>query len=66
MEGEPFRIDLCRACKGYVKTYVGEGEEDLFLSDWSTLHLDLLAVRRGFRRLGASLYDIPEERGMAA
>jgi FdhE protein len=67
VEGDDrLRIDACDGCKGYVKTYVGEGEEDLFLSDWSTLHLDLLAVRRGFRRLGASLYDIPDEGGMAA
>lgn len=67
VEGEDrLRIDTCDACKGYVKTYAGEGEEGLFLNDWSTLHLDLLAAKRGFRRLGASLYELPQERGMAA
>lgn len=63
---ERLRIDACLACRGYVKTYAAAGEEELFLNDWSTLHLDRLAARRGFRRLGASLYELPEERGMAA
>jgi FdhE protein len=61
------RIDACEDCKGYVKTYVDQGDEELFLSDWSTLHLDVLARRRGFRRIGASLYALPDgERGFPA
>jgi FdhE protein len=55
------RIDGCGACGGYLKTYTGEGDEELFLADWPTLHLDLAAVQRGFRRMGASLYDLPDE-----
>lgn len=59
MEGEPaLRIDHCEACKGYLKTYVGEGSEGLFLADWTSLHLDLLALDRGLKRLGRSLYDV--------
>jgi FdhE protein len=59
MEGEPaLRIDHCEACRGYLKTYVGEGSEDLFLADWTSLHLDLLALDRGLKRLGRSLYDM--------
>jgi FdhE protein len=59
IEGEErLRIDACKECNGYVKTYVGEGEEPLFLADWTTLHLDLLAKDRGLERKGASLYEI--------
>lgn len=57
-EGEPMRIDVCESCKGYVKTYTGQGEEKLFLADWTTLHLDVLARERGFERKGISLYEL--------
>lgn len=59
--GEPgFRLDACGECGGYTKTWVGDGDGDasLFLSEWPTLHLDALAKERGFRRAGASLYDV--------
>ncbi len=52
------RVDLCTACKGFLKTYVGEGEEDLFLADWTSLHLDVLARERGYARKGATLYQL--------
>jgi FdhE protein len=55
---ERFRIDVCRDCNGYIKTYTGEGEEDLLLADWTTLHLDILAGREGFQRRAGSLYEI--------
>jgi len=59
IEGEEaLRLDACQECKGYVKTYAGEGDEALFLADWSTLHLDLLAAERGYERKGASLYSL--------
>lgn len=62
VEGEVgLRIDVCAACGGYVKTYTGEGDEELFLADWPTLHLDVLAMGRGFQRVGASLYEIPKD-----
>ena len=58
IEGElGLRIDHCAACSGYIKTYDGQGDENLFLSDWSSLHLDVLASDRGLKRLAASLYD---------
>ena len=57
VEGESgLRIDHCASCSGYIKTYDGQGNESLFLSDWSSLHLDLLASDRGLKRLAASLY----------
>jgi FdhE protein len=52
------RLDVCEGCKGYVKTCVTEGAEALFLADWPTLHLDLAARNHGFRRVGASLYEV--------
>lgn len=52
------RIDWCESCRGYLKTYDGEGREDLLLSDWTSLHLDVLARDRGFERRAASLYEL--------
>ena len=60
VQGEAgLRIDHCGACRGYLKTYDGEGNETLFLADWTSLHLDLIAVDRSFRRVAASLYELP-------
>ncbi len=60
IEGEGgLRIDYCESCRGYLKTYDGTGNEALMLSDWTSLHLDLLAQDRGFQRLAASLFELP-------
>jgi FdhE protein len=60
VDGEDaLRIDVCGACDGYLKTYTGEGEEALLLADWTTLHLDVVALERGLTRVGASLYELP-------
>jgi FdhE protein len=59
VEGEPdLRIDHCTECRGYLKTYVGQGKEPLLLADWTSLHLDLLAHERGLERKATSLYDL--------
>jgi len=55
---EDLRLDICRECNGFLKTYTGEGEETLLLSDWSTIHLDVLAGQEGFQRRARSLYDL--------
>jgi FdhE protein len=52
------RIDSCESCKGYLKTLEGQKDEALLLSDWSSLHLDLLAHDRGLKRRALSLYDL--------
>jgi FdhE protein len=62
VEGEDLRLDTCQECRGYVKTYTGEGDEALFLGDWPTLHLDVLARQRGFIRRGESLYELDDDR----
>jgi FdhE protein len=52
------RLDVCESCKGYVKTYTGQGEEALLLADWPTLVLDAMAGERGYARRGVSLYEL--------
>jgi FdhE protein len=52
------RIDYCESCRGYLKTYAGEGDEHVLLADWTSLHLDLLALDRGLKRQAASLYEL--------
>jgi|SRR5580704_2235234 FdhE protein len=59
IEGEKFlRIDYCQSCRAYLKTYNGEGSEPLFLADWTSLHLDVIARDRGLKRLANSLYEL--------
>lgn len=59
IEGESgLRIDYCDTCRGYLKTYNGQGSEGVLLADWTSLHLDYLARDRGLKRLAASLYDV--------
>lgn len=59
VEGEGgLRIDYCESCKGYLKTYDGQGDEALLLADWTSLHLDVAAHDRGLTRRAASLYEL--------
>ena len=63
IEGESaLRIDHCESCRGYLKTYEGQGNETLWLSDWSSLHLDVIAHDRGLKRMAASLYEFEPTR----
>src|SRR5581483_3020286 len=57
-EGEHgLRLDTCQNCGGYLKTYAGNGNEDFFLADWTSIHLDFLARDHGLKRVAASLYE---------
>ena len=59
IEGESgLRIDYCETCRGYLKTYDGQGDEALLLADWTSLHLDVIAHDRGLKRLATSLFEI--------
>ena len=59
VEGQSgLRIDYCEHCRGYLKTYNGEGSESVLLADWTSPHLDLIARDRGLKRMAASLYEI--------
>ena len=60
IEGEGgLRIDYCEGCRGYLKTYNGEGSENVLLADWTSIHLDVIACDRRLKRLAASLYTLP-------
>jgi FdhE protein len=59
VEGDArLRIDSCESCRGYLKTYVGQGEERVFLADWTSLHLDVIAQERGLIRAAVSLFEL--------
>jgi FdhE protein len=59
VDGEAgLRIDHCEVCRAYLKTYAGQGDEELLLADWTSLHLDVLAQDRGLARAASSLYSL--------
>ena len=49
---ETYRIDLCDKCHQYIKTIDLRNieEPDLILEDLATLHLDILASQKGYKR----------------
>jgi FdhE protein len=49
---EAYRIDLCEKCHQYIKTidYRNLEESDIALEDLATLHLDILATQKGYKR----------------
>jgi FdhE protein len=56
-EEEAYRVDLCDQCKGYIKTVDSrklDYEPYLDLEDIVTIHLDILAVEKGYRRAAPS------------
>jgi FdhE protein len=58
VEGEGgLRLDSCEACRGYLKTYDGQGEEAVLLADWTSLHLDVIARDRGLERRASSMFE---------
>ena len=58
IESEPqMRIDICDKCHCYIKTYNEEGNEEIYLNDWLTLHFDLLAEEEHFQKCGSVLIE---------
>ena len=56
---EAYRVDLCDKCKKYTKTVDSrklDYEPDLNLEDIITIHLDILASEKGFKRPVPSLW----------
>src|SRR4030042_4022044 len=49
---ETHRIDFCDKCHQYIKTidYRNLQESDPILEDLATLHLDILAIQKGYKR----------------
>jgi FdhE protein len=61
VEGQAgLRIDYCEQCRGYLKTYQGQGSEIVLLADWTSIHLDMIALHRGLKRMAASVYEVLE------
>ena len=58
VEESDLRIDTCDKCKSYLKVYINEGNEQVALADWSTLHLDLIGEKNGFKRAGYWKYKL--------
>lgn len=52
---EKLRLDVCDACHHYIKTYIDEGEEPLYLQDWTSLHLDFACEEQGLKKDGSVL-----------
>ncbi|MEW6586108.1 MAG: formate dehydrogenase accessory protein FdhE, partial [Nitrospirota bacterium] len=58
---EAYRIDLCDQCHQYIKTVDSRRlgyESDLTLEDITTVHLDILASEKGFKRAGLSRWGL--------
>ncbi|OGW39154.1 MAG: hypothetical protein A2Y97_13050 [Nitrospirae bacterium RBG_13_39_12] len=58
---EAYRVDLCEQCKKYIKTIDVRKltyKPDLNLEDITSLHLDMLASEKGFKRPVPSLWGI--------
>lgn len=52
------RIDLCKQCKGFLKTIVSAKNAEILALDWTSLHADALAVEQGWQRRADSLYSL--------
>jgi FdhE protein len=52
------RIDYCEECHAYLKTYEGRGSESVFLADWTSIQLDVIALNRGLKRVAGSIYEL--------
>lgn len=57
-EEEDIRVDVCKSCNGYIKVYTSQGEEEITLADWSTIHLDLLVKEKGYLKMGTHLLEV--------
>ena len=58
---ETYRVDLCNNCKQYIKTVDSrklDYEPDLNLEDIVTIHLDILANEKGFKRPVSNVWGI--------
>jgi FdhE protein len=55
------RVDVCDECKAYLKTVDSRKTNDeviLLVEDLTTVHLDVIAAREGFRREGSGVWGV--------
>jgi FdhE protein len=60
-DDEAHRIDICNACNQYIKTVDSrklDYEPDLGMEDIVSIHLDILALEKGFKRPVASPWGL--------
>ena len=58
---EAYRIDVCDNCHQYIKTVDSrklDHETDLHLDDIVTMHLDILATEKGYKRPVQNIWGI--------
>ena len=57
----PYRLEVCACCSSYLKTIDTRDmaiAPFLFVENLTTLHLDIVANRKGFRRNTDPLFDL--------
>jgi len=66
-EGKAYRVDVCDECKKYIKTLDirALGEITPLVEDMATLHLDILAQKEGYKRVGINILEM-EKSGTGA
>lgn len=52
-EEPDMRLDVCESCKSYLKTYIGEGMDEVALHSWASAHLDAACNGMGYHRQGS-------------
>jgi FdhE protein len=60
-EDRSYRIEVCDACKGYLKTVDARERQNpacLFVENLATVHLDLVARKEGFQRDTNKLFGL--------
>ena len=58
---EAYRVDICDNCKQFIKTVDSrklDYEPDLALEDIITIHLDILASEKGYKRAVPNLWGL--------
>ena len=55
---EDLRLDTCQQCNSYIKVYTNQGEEEVLLVDWFSIHLDILMKEKGFLKMGQPLLTV--------
>ena len=53
VEEPDLRVDICHACKHYIKTYTGRTEAAAAVVDCLSLHLDILCQQQGYVKKAA-------------
>ncbi len=59
-ESELLRVDFCRACDGYIKTWDAQDKLDMFpeVEDLLTIRYDLAGEGEGFTRASPNIFGV--------